>query len=97
MKKDFEDMIYFEKDLFEVLVEKMSSADGELNKLMIGNGKKIKSSKKSSGKNVKLLDRVEEFVGLNGDAVGPFEKDAVAELDSQVAEILIESGKAEEV
>jgi len=97
MKKDFEDMIYFEKDLFEVLVEKMSSADGELNKLMVGNGKKIKKSEKTSGKKVKLLDKVEEFVGLSGDAVGPFEKDAVTELDSQVAEILIDSGKAEAV
>ncbi len=97
MKKDFEDMLSFEKNLFEVLVEKVSSADKELSKLMNGNGKKSKSSKKISGKKVKLLDKVEEFVGLSGDAVGPFEKDTVAELDSQVAEILIESGKAEEV
>jgi len=97
MKKDFEDMIYFEKDLFENLVDKVSSADKELTKLMNGNGKKIKSSKKTSGKKVRMLDKVEEFVGLDGKAVGPFEKEAVAELDSQVAEILIGSGKAEEI
>ena len=97
MKKDFEDMIYFEKDLFENLVEKISSADKELNKLMNGKGKKTKGSKKTSGKKVKLLDKVEEFVGMSGDTIGPFEKDVVTELDSQVAEILIESGKAEEV
>ena len=36
-------------------------------------------------------------MGLDGKAVGPFEKEAVAELDSQVAEILIDSGKAEAV
>jgi DNA replication initiation complex subunit (GINS family) len=97
MKKDFEDMIYFEKDLFEKLVEKVSSADKELTKLMTGNGKKIKSSEKVSEKKIKILEGVEEFVGLDGKAVGPFEKEAIAELDSQVAEILIGSGKAEAI
>ena len=97
MKKDFEDMLSFEKNLFEKLVEEVSSADKELNKLMNGNGKKIKSSEKVSEKKIKILEGVEEFVGLDGKAVGPFEKEAIAELDSQVAEILIGSGKAEAI
>jgi len=95
MTKDFEDMLSFEKNLFEKLVEEVSSADKELSKLM--NGVKSRKRKEAPKKKIKLLENIEEFVGLSGDAIGPFEKSVVTELDSQVAEILIESGKAEEV
>ena len=40
-------------------------------------------------------DGVEEFVGLDGERVGPFEKGQIANLPREIAYILVADGKAE--
>ena len=38
---------------------------------------------------------VEEFIGLNGEMMGGFEKGQIANIPKEIAKILIEDGKAE--
>lgn len=91
MKKDFVDMLKFEKELFENLVGVVDSGDKALNSLM--NGKDAKEDE-APHKMVLLNEDVEEFVDMNGNAVGPFKKGNLANLDVGVADVLIGSGQA---
>jgi len=40
-------------------------------------------------------ENVDEFVGLNGEKMGGFEKDQVVNIPKEIAKILIDDGKAE--
>ena len=46
---------------------------------------------------VLFIESIEEFVGLNGETFGPFEKDEIVNLPKQIADILVEDKKAEVV
>jgi DNA replication initiation complex subunit (GINS family) len=89
-KKDFENMMEFERELFEELVKSLGKAEKGLNELMTG-------KKKSELKNVlvRFLEDVPAFLDLEGQDVGPFEKAEVANIDRQIAEILVGDKKAE--
>jgi len=90
-KQDFENMLLFEKAFFEDLMKCMESADKSLNELL--NGKETLSKNKL----IVFKEDVTEFVDLQGEKMGPFEKGQVANLPQQVAKILIEGNKAEAV
>lgn len=89
-KQDFENMLDFEKDLFEEIMKCIDSSDKKLSEIQ--NGKKTESKK-----NILILFKtdVEEFLGLEGEKIGPFEKGQIANLPSEIAKILIEDGQAE--
>jgi DNA replication initiation complex subunit (GINS family) len=90
-KKDFENLLGFEKDLFEELVKALERAEksqvGEMN----GGGKE----KESKHKLVRFLDDVSEFLNGEGDAVGPFVKGEVANLESEIVTMLSSEKKVE--
>ena len=44
-----------------------------------------------------FLDDVEEFVGFDGKPIGPFDKGQIVNLAKEVANILIEGGRAEKL
>ena len=89
-KQDFENMLQIEKELFEELMKCIDFLDKKLNNSLTG-------KKEENKKNELLcfLDNVEEFVGLDGESVGPFEKGQIANLPKEIAKILVEDGKAE--
>ena len=89
-KKDFENMLNFEKELFENLMKCTESFDKKINDVL--NPKKVKINE-----NEKIVFKEEggEFVDLEGKKIGGFKKDEVVELPKQIANILIEDGKAE--
>ena len=89
-KQDFDNMLDFEKSLFEQLMVCLDSSDKELNGLL--NGEKQEEQKNEL---VIFKEAVEEFVGLNGEKMGGFEKGQVANIPHEIAKILIEDGKAE--
>lgn len=89
-KKDFENLLEFEKKLFEEIVKSLERADDNLHGEMIG-GEKAEDKYKL----VRFLDRTDEFMDLNGEAVGPFEKGEIANLDREVAQILVVDKKIE--
>ena len=57
----------------------------------------LSGKKEESVKNnlIVFKSNVEEFVGLEGDKLGPFEKGQIANLPKEIAKILIDDGKAE--
>jgi len=90
-KRDFENMLDFEKDMFDSIVKSMENADKELNNMLNG------SKKETSKILVTFKEDVEEFLDSNGEAVGPFEKGELANLPEEIVKILKEAGKVEVV
>ncbi len=82
-KKDFENLLGFEKDLLESIVKSLEKAEKNLNSEMSGGGE-IEQKYKL----VRFLENVEGFLGLDGGEVGPFEKGEVANLEKEIVDIL---------
>jgi DNA replication initiation complex subunit (GINS family) len=88
-KQDFENMLPFEKTLFEDLMKDIDISEKRLNDILNGNKEEQKNEL------VVFKDFVEEFVGLNGEKMGSYEKGQIANISKEIAKILIDSGKAE--
>jgi len=88
-KRDFDNMLDFEKEMFDIIVKSMEESDKKINDLM--NGKE----EKKSNILVSFNEDVEEFLGLSGEMVGPFSKGDLANLPEEIVKILKESGKAD--
>jgi DNA replication initiation complex subunit (GINS family) len=88
-KKDFENLLEFEKNLFEDIVKSLEKADSNLSDSMTGG--KIESRYKL----VKFNNHVDEFLDLEGESVGPFDKGEVANLDKEIVEILVADKKVD--
>ena len=88
-KQDFENMLPIEKDFFEELMKNMDISDKRLSEILNG--------KKESEKNelVLFINPVEEFMGLEGEKIGPFEKRQIANLPKEITKILVDDGKVE--
>jgi DNA replication initiation complex subunit (GINS family) len=90
-KKDFENMFDFEKELFDKLMENVKEAEKKLSLKFVVE----KSDPENEMSLLLFLDRVDEFVGLDGETLGPFEKDEISNIPKKIADILIGDGKAE--
>jgi len=82
-KRDFDNMLSFEKEMFEKIMESMEKADKNLKDLMSG-----KDVEKKKNKLVMVLQDVEELVDLEGNPLGPFKKGQVANIPIEIAQIL---------
>ncbi|MBI3623706.1 DNA replication complex GINS family protein [Candidatus Pacearchaeota archaeon] len=89
-KQDFENMFTFEKELFEELMKCVEFSDKKLDAKL--NGVKIEEKKNEL---ILFMEDVEEFLGLEGEKMGPFFKGQIANIPKEIAKILIDSGKAE--
>jgi len=89
-KHDFDNMLAFEKELFEDLMKCIDSSDKKLNELLKGKKKELQKNEL-----VIFKEDVEEFVDLNGERLGPFEKEQIANLPGEIAKILIDDKKVE--
>ena len=89
-KQDFDNMLNIEKTLFESLMKNIDFSDKELSGEL--NGKKIE---KQNNELIIFLDHVDEFVGLEGEKMGPFEKGDIANISKEIAKILIDDSKCE--
>jgi DNA replication initiation complex subunit (GINS family) len=86
-KQDFENMLDFEKELFESLMESVEKSNNRLGKIL---------SDKPNGKTkVIFKEDVEEFAGLDGETIGPFKEGEEAEIPSEISEILLLDSKIE--
>lgn len=90
-KKDFENLLGFEKDLFEELVKSLERAEKNQVNDMNGGGK----DSECRNRLVRFLDDVGEFLDVEGESVGPFAKGEVANLGCDVVEMLKGEGKVE--
>lgn len=91
-KKDFENMLDFEKELFEDLMKSVESSEKKFSELL--NGSKSEILKNDM---VVFKKDVEEFLGSDGEMMGGFKKGQIANLPHQIAQILVEDDKAERV
>ncbi len=91
-KQDFENMLMFERILFEDLIKCIDVSDKRLNELMTG-----KKEETQKNKLIIFKTDVEEFVGLNGEKMGPYEKGQIANIPNEIAEILIDDKKCDAV
>ncbi len=89
-KKDFENLLDFEKDLFEDIVKSLEKADTNLSGEMEGS-----EDTESKCRLVKFVEGVDQFLDLDGEAIGPFQKGEVANLDKEIVQILIQDKKVE--
>jgi DNA replication initiation complex subunit (GINS family) len=88
-KRDFENMLDFEKEMFDSIIESMENADKKVNGLI--NGKKDKKKHIL----VCFKDNVDEFLGSDGNMLGPFTKGEIANLPEEIVKILIDAEKTE--
>ena len=91
-KKDFENLLSFEKELFEDVVKSLERAEKNQNSDMSGSG-----DAKSRYKLVRFLSDVPEFLDFNGEEVGPFQKLEIANLENEIVEILEKDKRVEVV
>lgn len=91
-KQDFENMLDFEKELFEELMKCIDVSDKSVNRIL--NGEKDEIQKNEL---VCFLENVEEFVDLSGEKMGPYEKGQIANLPTEIVKILADGKKVERV
>jgi DNA replication initiation complex subunit (GINS family) len=89
-KQDFNNMLSFEKALFEDLMKCLESSEKRLNENLSG-----QEVIDQHNELIVFLEDVAEFVGFDGSSVGPFIKGQIANLSKDVAKILIDASKAE--
>ncbi len=89
-KQDFENMLSFEKELFEEFMKCIDVSDKKLSEALSGSKTEIQKNEL-----VCFLQEVGEFVGSDNEKMGPFEKGQVANIPKEIAKILIEAGNAE--
>ncbi len=87
-KQDFDNMLDFEKHLFEELMKCIDSSDKKLSQTLSGETEKQKNEL------VIFKEDIKEFVGLTGEKMS-FEKNEIANIPKEIADILIADGKAE--
>lgn len=92
-KKDFENMMDFEKELFEELMQCMEKSDKKLNE-MLNEGNEVKEPENEL---VSFKEDVASFAGPNAENMGPYKKGQIANIPKEIAKILINGGKAEKV
>ncbi len=90
MKRDYENMLPFEKEVFEKLVKAFEEGDKDLARILQGNSPTLDESLKM----ILFNQDVEQFVDMSGNLVGPFSTGQLANLDTGISKILVSSGKA---
>lgn len=90
MKRDFDNMLGFEKEVFEKLVEVVEAGDKDMARALKGENKKIIDTNRL----IMFNQDVEQFVSGEGGLIGPFIPGELANLDAKVADILVTGGKA---
>ena len=91
-KRDYENMLAFEKEVFDMIMGIMEQGDKKMTKMLNGQEQETKKNKL-----VTFLQDTDEFLGLDGEKLGPFKKGDAANLPVEIANILLIDNKAEAV
>ena len=90
-KRDFENMLDFEKKMFDEMIKCIESTESQVNALLNVNGKNGSNGKQP----VVFIEDMSEFIDLDGNLIGPFKKGDKTELSREIAKILIEDRKVD--
>lgn len=89
-KKDFENLLSFEKDLFEDVVRALENSEKEREAEMNGSPNGALKHRL-----VRFLENVPEFLNFESQEIGPFEKGEIANLEAEIVEILEKDNRIE--
>jgi DNA replication initiation complex subunit (GINS family) len=94
-KRDFDNMLDFEKETFEQIMKALGEGDKKMEKLLSGASKN--EEEKEKNKMIIFLQDTEEFLDLEGNSLGPFKKGDIVNIPQEIANILIVDNKVEAV
>jgi len=91
-KRDFDNMLSFEKGVFDKIMHALEQGDKEV-------GEELKGRKGEVSKNklIVFIKDTDEFLDLKGSKLGPFKKGEIINIPQEIANILIVDGRAEAV
>jgi DNA replication initiation complex subunit (GINS family) len=94
-KRDFDNMLHFEKETFEKVMKAINEGDKMMEKTLSG----ADESGPNGPKNKLIIFKhdTEEFLDLEGNKIGPFKKGDIVNLAQEIANILIVDNKADPV
>jgi DNA replication initiation complex subunit (GINS family) len=89
-KRDVENMLNFEQNLFEAVVKVLEETEKQQNKIISG-------VKEEELKNelIRFVSDTDQLMDYDGNAIGPFKKGEIANLPKEITKILVEDKKAE--
>jgi DNA replication initiation complex subunit (GINS family) len=94
-KRDFENMLGFEKETFERIMKAINEGDKVMEKVL--NGSEETSNENQKNKLILFKTDAEEFLDLEGNKLGPFKKGDIVNIPQEIANILIVDNKADPV
>ena len=90
-KRDFENMLAVEKDVFDGIMKSIERGEKKINEILKGNSETPKN------KLIVFIDNTDKFLDLDGNELGPFIKGDIVNISEEIANILIIDKKAEGV
>ena len=94
-KRDFDNMLGFEKDMFEKIMRSINEGDKEMEHLL--NGGTVEEKNAAKNKLIMFKQDADEFLDLEGNKLGPFKKGDIVNIPQEIANILIVDNKADAV
>ncbi|MBS3093744.1 DNA replication complex GINS family protein [Candidatus Pacearchaeota archaeon] len=91
-KRDFENMLAVEKECFDSIMNSLEKSDKRISEILKG----IEEEKKRN-KMIVFVEDTDEFLDLEGNALGPFKKGDIVNVPEEIANILLIDKKAEGV
>jgi len=93
-KRDFDDMLAVEKEMFEGIMKSLESGDKKIVEMLKG----LEADDKIAlNKMIVFVQDTDEFLDLEGNKIGPFKAGDVANISQTIANILITDKKAEAI
>jgi len=91
-KRDFENMLDFERELFEKIIKSMEDTEKKISEFL--NSKK---QHEVVNRMIVFKEDTAEFLGTEGEMIGPFKKGDIANLPLEIVKILETAGKIEKI
>ena len=94
-KRDFDNMLVFERETFEKIMKAINEGDKTVEKIISGG----EGGETNSQKNRLIMFKqdTEEFLDLEGNKLGPFKKSDIINISQEIANILIVDNKADPI
>ena len=91
-KRDFENMLTIEKEIFDGIMKFLEKGDKKIKEILKGT-----DQEQPKNKMIIFVDNTDKFLDLEGNELGPFKKGDLANLSEEIANILIIDKKADGV
>lgn len=95
-KRDFDNMLSFERETFEKIMKAINEGDKAIEKLLSG-GEGGEESTSQKNKFIMFKQDANEFLDLEGNKLGPFKKGDIVNIPQEIANILIVDNKADPI